>query len=85
MSTSGVEVTHVSRHGIRILAGARELFMAFEDFPWFRDASIGRIMHVEEPSPGHFRWPDLDVDLGLRTIEHPERFPLVATHGASRN
>ena len=28
MRTSSVEVTHVSRHGIRILAGARESFMA---------------------------------------------------------
>ena len=77
VSTSGVEVTNVSRHGIWMLAGSRELFMSFKDFPWFRDASIGRITNVEEPSPGHFPWPDLDIDIGLRTIEHPDDFPLV--------
>ena len=34
---------------------------------------------VEQPTPGHFYWPDLDVDLGLESIEHPDRFPLKAT------
>ncbi|WP_394707314.1 DUF2442 domain-containing protein [uncultured Desulfobacter sp.] len=33
------------------------------------------MINVEEPSPGHFYWPDLDVDLGVESIEHPERFP----------
>jgi len=75
-NTSRVEVTHVSSHGLWILAHDKELFLAYDDFPWFRDASIGAVLNVEEPSPGHFYWPDLDVDLGLETIEHPERFPL---------
>jgi hypothetical protein len=25
-------------------------------------------------------WPDLDVDLHVDSIEHPERYPLVANH-----
>jgi len=24
--------------------------------------------------PGHFYWPELDVDLAIESIEHPERF-----------
>lgn len=76
---SGVEVTNVSRHGIWILARSRELFMSFQDFPWFKDAPIGKITNVEEPSPGHFHWPDLDIDIGLRTIERPDDFPLIGT------
>ena len=28
-----------------------ELFMPFEQFPWFRSAPIGPIHHVEQPSP----------------------------------
>ena len=39
---------------------------------------IGKILNVEERTPGHFYWPDLDVDLGVDSIEHPERFPLKA-------
>lgn len=74
--TSLIEVTHVSSHGIWLLVGDRELFMAYEEFPWFKDAPIGKVLNVEQPSTGHFHWLDLDVDLGIETIEHPERFPL---------
>ena len=74
--TSQVEVTNVSSHGLWLLAHGRELFLSYDDFPWFKEASIGSVTNVEEPSPGHFYWPELDVDLGLETIEHPERFPL---------
>ena len=69
---------NVSVHGLWLLTDDRELFLAFDDFPWFRDAPIGKVLNVEEPTPGHFFWPDLDVDLGIDSIEHPERFPLEA-------
>ena len=42
-STFPVEVTNVSRHGLWLLVGDEELFLPFEHFPWFRDASIEEI------------------------------------------
>ncbi|MDQ1363000.1 MAG: hypothetical protein QG652_860 [Pseudomonadota bacterium] len=75
-NTSAVEVTHISVHGVWLLAHNKELFMSYEDFPWFRDQSVNAIHRVEEPSPGHYYWPDIDVDLTEEIIEHPERFPL---------
>jgi len=76
--TSAVEVTNVSRHGFWLLVGDRELFLAFEKFPWFRDASIAQLVRVQQPTSHHLYWPDLDVDLAVESIEHPERFPLVS-------
>ncbi len=76
--TSDIEITHVSSHGIWLLADGRELFLSYNDFPWFKDAPIGEIIRVERVAPGHFRWPDLDVDLDIESIEHPEKFPLKA-------
>ncbi len=61
-STSAVEVTNISAHGVWLLAHDREFFMPYNSFPWFK----------EQP------WPDLDVDLTEEIIEHPERFPNVA-------
>ncbi len=69
-------MTNITSNGVWVLAGDRELFMSFEDFPWFTDAPVAKILKVEEPTPGHLRWPDLDVDLGIETIENPQRFPL---------
>ena len=76
--TSAVEVTNVSGHGLWLLAHDEELFLSYEDFPWFREVAIGKVANVIEPSPGHFYWPDLDIDLGAETIRNPERFPLKA-------
>ena len=76
--TSGVEVTHVSSHGVWLLADGQELFLSYDDFPWFKDAPIGKIINIEQPAKGHFYWPDLDIDVGLASIEDPENFPLKA-------
>lgn len=77
-TTLAVEVTNISTHGIWLLAGDKELFMPYEEFPWFKGASIGKVLNVEEPTPGHFYWPEIDIDVGIETIEHPDRFPLKA-------
>ncbi len=73
-----IEIANIATHGVLLLTGDRELFMPYDQFPWFREALISKILNVEEPSPGHFYWPDLEVDLGIESIEHPERFPLKA-------
>jgi hypothetical protein len=75
-SASGVEVTNISRHGFWILVDERELFLAFEEFPWFRKAPVDSILKLERPQPHHLYWPDLDVDLTVESIENPENFPL---------
>lgn len=75
-NTSAVEVTNISSHGVWLLAADREMFMSYEDFPWLKDVPVGKVINVEEPTPGHFYWPDLDIDLTSEIIEHPERFPL---------
>jgi hypothetical protein len=77
-STSAVEVTNISKHGFWLLLNDRELFLPFEQFPWFKDAPVGAILNVELAHHRHLFWPDLDVDLTVESIEHPERFPLVS-------
>lgn len=76
--TSAVEVTNVSPHGIWLLVGGVEKFMAFDDFPWFRDAPISAVLEVERPSAGHLYWPALDIDLAEESLDDPSKFPLVS-------
>jgi hypothetical protein len=76
-STSQVEVTHISQHGVWLLANEVEHFLPFDQFPWFKNASIGQIHNVQLQSKEHLYWPDLDVDLSLSIIESPEKFSLV--------
>ena len=76
--TSRVEVSNVSPHGFWIFVDDREMFVPFKAFPWFEDASVRQITNVQLPSPHHLHWPDLDIDLAVDSIEHPERYPLVS-------
>lgn len=77
-NTSDVEVTNVSENGFWLLLGGDELFVPFKQFPWFRDASIGQLVNVERPATHHLYWPDLDIDLAVESLTHPERYPLVS-------
>ena len=77
-STPPVEVSNVSPHGFWLFVGDREIFVPFKDFPWFRDASVRQIVNVQLPSSHHLYWPDLDIDLAVDSIEHPEKYPLVS-------
>ncbi len=80
--TSAIEVTNISRHGFWLWLRDREIFVSFAQFPWFADAPIAKILNVEWPSEDHLYWPDLDVDLSVRSLEHPDEFPLRARSGA---
>ena len=80
-NTSEVEVTHISQHGLWLFLENREFFLSFDQFPWFRNAPVSAIVNVQLPQVHHLYWPDLDVDLAVESIEHPERFPLIADTG----
>jgi hypothetical protein len=56
----------------------QERFLPFEEFPWFRDVSIGQLCNVKRLHLHHLYWPDLDIDLAVESIDNPGRFPLVS-------
>ena len=75
-STSQVEVTHIDQFGIWLLACGKEYFLAYQDFPWFRQAKIDDVLRVQLLHEDHLYWPSLDIDLSIESIEQPEAFPL---------
>ncbi len=76
--TSGVEVTHISAHGFWLLLGDEELAVPYAAFPWFKKATVERILAVERPTENHLYWPQLDIDLSVESLRNPEAFPLVS-------
>ena len=59
--TSQFEVTNISVHGLWLLVQGRESFLPYVDYPRFSDQPLKSVLKVEEPSPSHFHWPDIDV------------------------
>ena len=74
--TGKAEVARIGADGLWLKLDGRELFMPFKEFPWFEIAPVREVFHVERLQSWHLHWPDLDVDLEVESIEHPERFPL---------
>jgi hypothetical protein len=77
-NTSDVEVTSVSSHGLWLWLDDREVFLAYDVFPWFKAAPIGDVLKVERVTPDHLYWPELDVDLHVESIDQPKKYSLVS-------
>ena len=78
-NTFQTEILGISKHGFWLLLDEKEeLFVSFLNFPWFRKASVEQIFALERPQPHHLYWSDLDIDLDVESIRHPEQFPLVS-------
>lgn len=76
ISVKKAEVQNISSHGIWILVNDKEIFMPFEEFPWFLKATIKQIYNLELFHEHHLHWPDLDVDVDIDTLKHLEAYPL---------
>jgi hypothetical protein len=78
LRVSQVEVLGLTPHALWLLVQDRELMLDFKTFPWFRKASIDQVCDVVLLHGQHLHWSQLDVDLHVDSVEHPERFPLVS-------
>lgn len=71
-------ITNISEHGFWVSIDQAEYFLPFEQFPWFKDASVAQITNVQLLHKTHLYWPDLDVDLSLEIIQSPEKYKLIS-------
>jgi hypothetical protein len=76
-ATSVCEVTNINRHGFWLLVDDHEYFVPFADYEAFRSATVMSIYALERVAPDQLYWPELDVDIDLRALDHPESYPLV--------
>jgi hypothetical protein len=78
VSTLEIEVSLVSNKGFWLLLDNEELFVAYAEFPWFKQATVDEITTIDRPSPNHLYWPMLDVDLAVESIRNPALYPLIS-------
>ncbi|MBI5500317.1 MAG: DUF2442 domain-containing protein [Deltaproteobacteria bacterium] len=76
-TSADVEVAQVSPHGVWVWVRGLEFFLPCDSFPWFLGATIRQIHNVRLLHDRHLHWPELDVDLELDSLQHPDRCPLV--------
>jgi hypothetical protein len=79
VAISQYEITSIARHGFWLLVDDREYFVPFADCPVFTRATVSQILDIQRLGPRQFHWPQLDADIELDALEHPERYPLRST------
>ena len=80
--TISVSVENVTPFGIWLFVKGREYFLSYEDYPYFHEQTLKSIQNVQLLHGYHLYWPELDVDLEIDNLEHPEKYPLRATVAA---
>jgi hypothetical protein len=73
-----VGIGHISRNGICLYARGREFLLPFSGFPWFKSVKVSAVYNVERLHRTRLCRPDLDGDLDIDSLEHPEKYPLMA-------
>jgi hypothetical protein len=76
-NTLDYEVTNIERLGFWIIVDNEEYFVNFEDYPKFKKATVEQILNIKRLDPEQFNWPDLDIDIDIRSLKYPEQFQKV--------
>ena len=70
-------VLMINNQGIMISVEGNDYFLSYNRLPWLKDATVRNILNIKMSGKNAVEWPDLDIDLEIDSLKHPERYPLV--------
>ena len=73
----GKIVLMINAQGMMLSVLGQDYFVSYNRVPWLRDARVSSALNVRMAGPNAIEWPELDVDLEIESLKHPERYPLV--------
>ena len=74
---TSVSVLMINAQGMMLSVLGQDYFVSYNRVPWLRDARVSSALNVRMAGPNAIEWPELDVDLEIESLKHPERYPLV--------
>ncbi len=75
-------VENITPFGIWLFVEGKEYFLSYEEYPYFKDQTLSAIQDVQLLHGYHLYWPQLDADLEIDNLEHPEKYPLRSVQSA---
>ena len=70
-------VLMINNQGVMISVEGNDYFLSYNRVPWLKDATVRNILNIKMLGKNAVEWPDLDIDLEIDSLKHPERYPLV--------
>ena len=74
---TSVAVLMINAQGMMLSVQGQDYFVSYNRVPWLRDARVSSVLNVRMSGNRAIEWPELDVDLEIESLKHPERYPLV--------
>lgn len=74
---TSASVLMINSQGMMLSVDGNDYFVSYNRVPWLKDATITKALNVRKCGDIAIEWPDLDVDLEIESLQHPERYPLV--------
>ena len=81
-ATTLVSVLMINAQGIMLSVLGHDYFLSYTRTPGMQNAPIRSVLNVQMSGSEAIEWPDLDVDLEIESLRHPERYPLVIKRNA---
>ena len=79
---TSASVLTINAQGIMLSVQGCDYFLSYNRVPWMQNAPIRSVLNVQMSGSEAIEWPDLDVDLEIDSLRHPERYPLVIKRNA---
>jgi hypothetical protein len=73
-----VSVENITPFGIWLYVKGKEYYLNYHNFPYFKERPIKDIQNIRLLHGYHLHWPELDIDLEIDNLEHPEKYPLIS-------
>ena len=80
LQPTSVSVLMINAQGIMLSVLGQDYFVSYNRVSWLRDARISSALNVRIAGPNAIEWPELDIDLEIDSLKHPERYPLAMKH-----
>lgn len=77
LQDTSVAVLMINDKGLMLTVNGNDYFLSYNRVPWMRDATIADALNVRMSGRNAIEWPNLDVDLEIDSLQHPERYPLI--------
>lgn len=77
MKEDKIKVTDITEEGVSLDIKGEAHIMLYKDFPWLRRVTAEELGNIVLRWDDEVVSPDLEVELGLDTLVHPENYPLV--------
>jgi len=74
---TSVSVLMINAQGIMLSVLGNDYFISYNRMPWLKDARISDVLNVQMSGRSAIEWKNLDIDLEIESLKHPERYPLI--------